>query len=576
MEELIASVEQGDETERLRKLYEFGGQLTHLRLLIGTLIGKQDHRHLAIYAPKLLKESQHIDDYDLAQKALFAEGQYQRVVALAQNYSDLHKLNDDFLAMEGWAYFYLGNIMAARAIARALVGRRESSSDRELDISTAIESGDWSHLQAIVAREAGRVEKLDAKLLMRLARIASESGSLYVDKFRDAAVKREPNNPEILLAAYHLSLERGDEYQETRTYEWFQKAVALSGENGPVQAVSLKDVVARSSGWSKRVDDIDTILADVKIPLYMAARSLNRQPVELILGTAIRNAKSADTKQQFPVLAFSGSRVLFDLTGVRRLALDLTSILTLEFLGIFQKTIDAFDQIVISPTSLSSLFADRQFIRFRQPSEVTKAREIKKMLSNGRLKVLKTLKTDAETAALEIDPDLQNLLDNARASKGIVVRSAPVHKLRSFLEEEADLAPYADVLTDTHAALALAQSKVSASVATNASAYLSQVDKGWSKKQTLTKNSTVYLDQLALTYLYHVGVLEAFVNSVAAVYVPQEVEDHCDAVLRGQEFSSDLLSSVERIRVTSQRRLRQGKHRLLCSTHRASRGNYRC
>ena len=212
--------------------------------------------------------------------------------------------------MEGWAYFYLGNIMAARAIARALVGRRESSSDRELDISTAIESGDWSHLQAIVAREAGRVEKLDAKLLMRLARIASESGSLYVDKFRDAAVKREPNNPEILLAAYHLSLERGDEYQETRTYEWFQKAVALSGENGPVQAVSLKDVVARSSGWSKRVDDIDTILADVKIPLYMAARSLNRQPVELILGTAIRNAKSADTKQQFPVLAFSGSRVL--------------------------------------------------------------------------------------------------------------------------------------------------------------------------------------------------------------------------------------------------------------------------
>src|SRR5262249_24580793 len=157
-----------------------------------------------------------------------------------------------------------------------------------------------------------------------------------------------------------------------------------------------------------------------------------------------------------------------------------------------------------------SLFADRQFIRFRQPSEVTKAREIKKMLSSGRLKGLKTLRTDAETAALEIDPDLQNLLDNARANKGIVVRSAPVHKLRSFLEEEADLASYTDVLTDTHAALANAQNKVSASVATNASIYLSQVDKGWSKKPNLTKSSTVYLDQVAVSYLYHVGVLEAF------------------------------------------------------------------
>src|SRR5262249_2769151 len=161
------------------------------------------------------------------------------------------------------------------------------------------------------------------KLLMRLARIAFESGSLYVDKFRDAALEREPNNPEILLAAYHLSLERGEEYQEARTHEWFQKAIALSGEGGPVEAVSLKEVVARSSGWSKRVDDdIDTMLAEVRIPLYMAARTLNRQPAEFILGNAIRNAKSTDPKQQFPLLAFSGSRVLFDLTGVRRLALD--------------------------------------------------------------------------------------------------------------------------------------------------------------------------------------------------------------------------------------------------------------
>jgi hypothetical protein len=550
MEELIASVEQGDEVGRLRKLYESDGDLTHLRLLIGALVDKQDHRQLAIYAPKLLKEGQHIDNYDLAQKALFADGQYQQVVALAQDYPELHKLSDDFLATEGWANFYLGRVIPARIIARTLVSRRESSSDRELDINTAVESGDWSHLQAIVAREISRAEKLDAKLLMRLARIAFESGSLYVDKFRDAALEREPNNPEILLAAYLLSLERGEEYQEARTHEWFQKAIALSGKSGPVETVSLKEVVARSSGWSERVDDIDTMLADIRIPLYMAARSLNRQPAEFILGTAIRNAKSTDPRQQFPVLAFSGSRVLFDLTGVRRLALDLTSIFTLEFLGILQKTIDAFDQIVISPTSLSSLFADRQFIRFRQPSEVTKAREIKKMLSSGRLKVLKALRTDAETAALEIDPDLQNLLDNARVSKGVVVRSAPVHKLRSFLEEEADLASYADVLTDTHAALAHVQNKVSASVASSASTYLSQVDKGWSKKPKLTKSSTVYLDQVAVAYLYHVGVLEAFVDSVGTVYVPQEVEDHSDAVLRGQEFSSDLLSAVDRIRAT--------------------------
>jgi hypothetical protein len=217
----------------------------------------------------------------------------------------------------------------------------------------------------------------------------------------------------------------------------------------------------------------------------------------------------------------SGEVTLFDLSGVHRLALDSTTIFTLEFLGLLQKTIDAFDTIVISPSTLSSLFADRQSIRFHQPSEVTKAREIKKLLASGRLKVLRTLKTDAEIAAVEIDPDLKILLDRARAGKGVVIRSAPVHKLRSFLEEEADLTSYSDVLTDTHAALALAQNKISATVASNAFAYLSQVDKGWVNKQTLTKNSTVYLDQLAVSYLYHVGILEAFVGAVASADVTQ-------------------------------------------------------
>jgi hypothetical protein len=214
--------------------------------------------------------------------------------------------------------------------------------------------------------------------------------------------------------------------------------------------------------------------------------------------------------------------------------------------------------LVWPPSSSLLDFSRSRGGKAKYSKSVTKAREIKKMLADGRLKVLRTLKTDAETAALEIDPDLKILLDKARAEKGVVIRSAPVHKLRSFLEEEADLTPYSDVLTDTHAALALAQSKISAPVATSASAYLSQVDKGWTKKQTLTKNSTVYLDQLAVTYLYHVGILETFVSVAAAVYVTQEVEDHCDAVIRAEEFSSDLLGSVERIRATLNAGLEKG------------------
>jgi hypothetical protein len=118
MEELIASIEKGDETERLRKLYESSGELNHLRLLIGSLVSKHDHRQLATYAPILLKESQRVEDYDLSQRALFADGQYNQVLALATDYPELHNLRDEFMAVEGWSCFYLGKVMEARIIAR--------------------------------------------------------------------------------------------------------------------------------------------------------------------------------------------------------------------------------------------------------------------------------------------------------------------------------------------------------------------------------------------------------------------------------------------------------------------------
>src|SRR5712664_1434571 len=50
---------------------------------------------------------------------------------------------DDFLSYEGWSHFSLGNVLEAQRIARALVDHRADPNDRELDINTAIESGDW-------------------------------------------------------------------------------------------------------------------------------------------------------------------------------------------------------------------------------------------------------------------------------------------------------------------------------------------------------------------------------------------------------------------------------------------------
>jgi len=549
LDALITSVEKGDEAERLRQLYETGKDYVHLQLLVSTLVRKHDHRQLAVYAPILLRESKRVEDYQVAQQALYFGQHYLQLLALAAEFPDLHNLSDDFLVHEGWALFQLGRVMDARKIARSLIARRADSNVRELEICTAIESGDWGYLQELVSREVTKAAALDVKTLLRLARIAFESGSSYVERFRDAAINAAPDSPEVFLAAYQLSIDRGED-QDERTHEWFQKAVVLSGPEGPVRRMDVKDIVNQSSGWNEKVDNVNSMTGNVQIPLYMAARALNRQPVEFILGLALRNEKASSSKQQFPVLAFSGAKGPVDLSGVRSIALDITAIFTLEYLGLLNKAIHAFDEIIISPTTLSSLFLDRQFLRFRQPSQELKARQIKQLITSGKLKSLKSQTSDAVRASSAIDPELQMLLQKATLDGATVVRSAPVTKIGSFLEETADISEFSNVLTDTHSVLKFLKSKMAAATATNAEAYLSQVDTGWTKKPELTSSSIVYLDQLTVTYLHHVGLLEALAGSVAGVYVSEDVEDHCDAVIDAAESSEELLQRVERIRTT--------------------------
>jgi hypothetical protein len=552
IEALISSVEEGNETERVRNLYESDKELPHLRLLIASLFRDKNFAELTKYAPILVKEDKREEDYELAQKAFYAERQYQQVIELADSYPELHARKDEFSSVKGWALFHLGRVLEARAIARELVGKRHETNDRELDINTAMETGDWGHIQSIVAREVQRIAQLDPSSLVRLARLAFESGSPYIEQFRDAAIAAAPDKPEPYLAAYQLSVDRGDEYQESRAHEWFQKAVQLSGPTGPIQHVQLQEIVNKAPGWNERVENTNDLLAQAKIPLNVAARILNRQPIELYINVAKRNERTTDPRQQFPILAFSGARGPNSLDGVRRVALDITALYTLDHLGLLGKVVGAFDQVRIAPSTLSSLFIDRQFIRFRQPSEVAKARHIKDLIARKRLRIIKSEQTSvAESASLDIDPDLHQLLNTARENKAIVVRSAPVFKLRSLLEETADMSSFSDCMSDTLAVLRFLNGKVTNAVAEGAKTYLAHVDKGWPfKSKRISKRSILYLDQLSVVYLHHVGLLDALAREVKNVFVHEEVESHYDAVIKASEASADLLAAVERIRAT--------------------------
>jgi hypothetical protein len=131
---------------------------------------------------------------------------------------------------------------------------------------------------------------------------------------------------------------------------------------------------------------------------------------------------------------------------------------------------------------LSTLFIERQFLRVTQPSEMAKAGRVSDLIGSGGLKTISEDKDVISAESKEIGQDLATLLALAKRDSALVVRSAPVSKLGTFLEESADMSVHSAILADTHAVLSfLAQTgAIDADQIQSGTDYLYQVDKGWS------------------------------------------------------------------------------------------------
>src|SRR5262249_51859696 len=123
-------------------------------------------------------------------------------------------------------------------------------------------------------------------------------------------------------------------------------------------------------------------------PLFLAARSLHVTLTSASLGRAFSNAANADPRRCFPILAFHGARRSVGLAAARTLALDVSALLTLSYLGLLECVVSGFDKIVIGAGTLTSLFREQQRVRFHQPSRIAKAKRLKAMIDAKRLRVL--------------------------------------------------------------------------------------------------------------------------------------------------------------------------------------------
>jgi hypothetical protein len=190
-----------------------------------------------------------------------------------------------------------------------------------------------------------------------------------------------------------------------------------------------------------------------EMPLLVAAPGLRTTLVDIVLRNFARNSMLADARKRTAIPLFSGRRASSRLAEAKRMALDLSALMTIGWLGLLPKVIASYPEILIPAGTLYEMFEGRRRIREFQKSRLVKAKQLRDAIAHGRLKV-ETSVGIRDSLDTDFGFELATLLRAAAADNGVVVRPAPVHS-PGMMDREADLSAHAARLADMRSLLAV-------------------------------------------------------------------------------------------------------------------------
>lgn len=561
--ELIAESEGiADPVENARRRFAQSKLTDDLGQFCAALAKKDDFRGLCQYGVELARRTRSLLDLRPALKALARAGNHRAVIQLIDELAGVGEDDDSTQFSRARAFFHMGDVRQARKILDQKFPQSTDPAVIRLAIFIAWEAGEWGHIQGIIDKVAVHAEDFDPAELARFALLARDIGSPHAKMLIEAATKRGGNDPHVYLAAYLFAVHQGTEAKDARVHEWFQRAIELSGQDGPIERKSLREVADMAPGWREHQNRINQLIKSGDAPLFLAARSLHVTLTSASLGRAFSNVTSADPRGRFPILAFHGARRGVGLAGARTLALDISALLTLSYLGLLENAISSFDKIIIGAGTLTSLFREQQRIRFHQPSRIAKAKRLKAMIDGKRLKVLDPpVGPVPKELVAEVGEDLAQLLVAARLQSGLVVQPGPLHKAGSFLEELAQLGLFSEQITDTRQVLAFLtrEGALSSHVEQEALTYINQVDRGMPDAKPIGKKTPLFLDELAVFYLDYTNSLAPLADRVGPLAVSRRLLSEVEALIQYEAESERLLEQIENLRTALASGIGSGK-----------------
>ncbi|MDV6345585.1 PIN domain-containing protein [Nitrosomonas sp. Is37] len=564
---IISEAEGTDPVEARKAQFKQTNALWDLVNLIDELERKQDWSSVCEYGASLFERTKTVRNAERFANALSNSQRSEELVEFLSANSDLLSLSRTLQLFYAWALYHEGALVQARAELTKLIDDQDNPSYRLLEINLAIVLGDWDFLLTIVADEYAKREKRSAHELLGAAQLALNFGSHTAENLIFAAAAKADDDAAILASAYFLATSAGLEGNK-RVVQWLHKAAELSGDNGPIQKLTLKDFLDRKPDWDRRGSETWQLLSCGEIPMFLAAQFLNRCLVDLMLLPAFANLSESDPRRKSIIPAYSGKHfpVSFDLMETT-IGIDATALLTLSYLNLLETALDTFKEIYVPHSTLVWLFEEKQRAAFHQPSRIRDAHKLRDLLARGLLeKLVASTIADCDLSA-QIGDELALMITEAEKGREdddiqrIVIRSSPVHRLSSLLQEEADLSCHAAVMSSCLAIVEKLREKgqITAEEEKRARAYLQLQEKPWPTQPEIRDGATLFLDGLAITYFLHIGILEKLhVAGFRVIVSPSEVSE-VNALIAYQRISDKAIEAIEHIRSAVNSRIVSGK-----------------
>lgn len=556
----LLDLEEGqDPRVVLEAQYRRSDSLIDLRNLVEFLQSQRDWSSLTPFLSELFKRDENVDTAERLLKCMQRDPSFSSrdMLSFLDEHNELVQINKEIKAIRAWTLFALGFISEAKATNDTLLQDNPDDDAVALDINLAIQEGAWERFGEIIEREWHSLPQRSAQILMQLASVAAENPAL-VDRAQDLlrqATQKEPENVEILLSAYVLSIQIGRDESA-----WLQGAIERSDEKGPVKRVEFRQLVEELlPTYNERSRLIDDQVREGTLPLAAMARMTGSSLAHLLVAAPNRNFQQNDARRKGIVPIRSGARLDHEIQDSWKLALDITSILQLARIDLLSSVVGIFAETHIAPDTLLILLEERRRARYHQPRLVERAKAILSFRDGGQIEIAPAAEPP-DWLSKEVGNDLAELLENARLTGGKVVLVEPVYKLSTYLESEADLKHYRAFATSVGAVLEHLSSAgflpKGPSVPTGSIVEVRV-------EPTLDPRHPLYLDEPALADLQGNGTLKILANINLNLRVHRAAFEHQDQLVTYELGSERQIHVLERARSVLREGIRKGKVKFL-------------